>query len=146
MRLAGSIVSHKEHDLGEVHMLKYINGGFQIELPGGEMSFIPEQDCTTAEKEVFDAYKAYYAALIVTIIGPIEINISGNGFDETVLLGGANTAFEVWLDAEGMKYSEIDPTTEDFPLKEGAYKVLISGQVENGAIQITGGELQNVDS
>lgn len=47
--------------LGDAKDLNYIGEGFSISLPDGSMIFIPEQDATVEEKEVFDAYHAAYA-------------------------------------------------------------------------------------
>ncbi len=62
LRLQGNeVIYNNSENLGVVETLKYIGDGFSIILPDGSMIFIPEEDRTTSEAEVFAAYHAFYA-------------------------------------------------------------------------------------
>lgn len=54
------VIYNNFEDLGNVEDLHYVEGGFIITFPHGSITFIPEQDCTPSEQEVFQAYREYY--------------------------------------------------------------------------------------
>ncbi len=63
LRLQGNkVIYHNSEALGIVADMNFIEGGFIIALPDGSIVFIPEQDCTVNEQEVFTAYHEYYKA------------------------------------------------------------------------------------
>ncbi len=61
LRLQGNnVIYNNSEDVGSVEDMNYMESGFSITLPDGSIVFIPEQDCTQSEREVFQAYHEYY--------------------------------------------------------------------------------------
>ncbi len=56
----GKVIYNNSEDLGNIEDMNFIEGGFSTTLPDGLVTFIPEEDCTESEKEVFQAYHEYY--------------------------------------------------------------------------------------
>lgn len=56
----GKVIYNNSENLGNVEDMNYLEYGFSITLPDGSITFIPEQDCTISEREVFQAYHEYY--------------------------------------------------------------------------------------
>lgn len=56
----GEAIYNNSENLGAIETLQNTGDGFLITLPDGSMTFIPEEDCTTAEAEVFQAYHEHY--------------------------------------------------------------------------------------
>lgn len=56
----GEVIYNNSETLGAVEVLQNTGEGFSITLSDGLIIFIPEEDCTEAEKEVFQAYHEYY--------------------------------------------------------------------------------------
>jgi|GEM_PF-3292764 len=56
----GQVIYNNSEVLGSVEDMIFIDGGFAINFPDGSMVFIPEEDCTAAEREVFQAYHEFY--------------------------------------------------------------------------------------
>ena len=54
------VIYNNSETLGNVEDMNFIEGGFIISLPDDSIVFIPEQDCTVNEQEVFTAYHEYY--------------------------------------------------------------------------------------
>lgn len=54
------VIYNNSENLGLVQDMNFIESGFSINLPDGSMTFIPEEDSTANEKEVFSAYHEYY--------------------------------------------------------------------------------------
>lgn len=54
------VIYNNSETLGNVEDMNFTEGGFIISLPDGSIVFIPEQDCTASESEVFQAYHEYY--------------------------------------------------------------------------------------
>lgn len=52
------VIYNNSENLGPVEDMNYVLGGFSI--PVGAGGFIPEEDCTANEQEVFNAYHEYY--------------------------------------------------------------------------------------
>lgn len=61
LRLQDNKVIYNDFEnLGNVEDMDYVEKGFRINLPDGSLLFIPEQDCTVNEQEVFTAYHEFY--------------------------------------------------------------------------------------
>lgn len=61
IRLQGNeVVYNNSENLGLFKDMNFIEGGFSFSLPNGEIKFIPEEDSTPAEREVFNAYHEFY--------------------------------------------------------------------------------------
>lgn len=58
----GKVIYNNSEDLGLVQDMNFIESGFSITLNNGSMTFIPEEDSTQSEMEVFQAYHEYYKA------------------------------------------------------------------------------------
>lgn len=58
----GNVVYNNSESLGAIETLVNTGEGFSINLPDGGIVFIPEEDCTKSEKEVFQAYHEFYKA------------------------------------------------------------------------------------
>ncbi len=56
----GKVIYNNSEDLGNVEDMNFIESGFSIILSDGSVMFIPEQDSTQSEAEVFQAYHEYY--------------------------------------------------------------------------------------
>lgn len=54
------VIYNNFENAGAVESLKYVDGGFEIDLPDGLTVYIPEEDCTSSEREVFTAFHEYY--------------------------------------------------------------------------------------
>jgi hypothetical protein len=54
------VIFNNSEKLGAVENLNFTGGGFFITLADGSIVFIPEEDCTEGEKEVFEAYHEFY--------------------------------------------------------------------------------------
>ena len=54
------VIYNNSENLGVVENMNFIEGGFSIPLSDNSVTFIPEEDCTENEKEVFNAYHEYY--------------------------------------------------------------------------------------
>lgn len=53
------VIYNNSENLGLVQDMNFIESGFVITL-NGSMTFIPQEDATESEKEVFNAYHEYY--------------------------------------------------------------------------------------
>ena len=56
----GKVIYNNSENLGLVEDMNFIESGFSITLSDGSVTFIPEEDCTQEESEVFRAYHEYY--------------------------------------------------------------------------------------
>lgn len=51
------VIYNNSTNLGAVYDLDYVGEGFAISLPDNSTVFIPQEDCTAAEAEVFAAWQ-----------------------------------------------------------------------------------------
>ncbi|MCX7817537.1 MAG: hypothetical protein N2317_08550 [Syntrophales bacterium] len=56
-----NVVFNNSETIGHVKDLAYVEGGFSLTLPDGSIVFIPEEDCSPNEAEVFAAFHEYYS-------------------------------------------------------------------------------------
>lgn len=55
-----NVIYNNSEELCSIEDMNFIESGFSIILSDGSMVFIPEQDCTQSEREVFQSYHEYY--------------------------------------------------------------------------------------
>lgn len=54
------VIYNNSINLGAVETLQNAGDGFVINFPDGSFIFVPEEDCTVSEREVFHAYHEFY--------------------------------------------------------------------------------------
>jgi len=61
IRLQGNeVIYNNSENLGLIQDVKFVGEGISITLTNGEVMFIPEEDSTQGEREVFSAYHEFY--------------------------------------------------------------------------------------
>lgn len=60
----GEVIYNNSENLGAVELMNFKQDydikGFSINLPNNSVEFIPEEDCTLSEQEVFQAYHEFF--------------------------------------------------------------------------------------
>ncbi|WP_313559080.1 DUF4376 domain-containing protein [Ruminiclostridium cellobioparum] len=97
------VIYNDSEELCSIEDMIYIEDGFRVTLPDGSMVFIPEQDCTASELEVFQAYHEYYKdtggvkpppAIDIEVVRDAVIESMNQECERRILSGFTSEAFE----------------------------------------------------